>query len=107
MKVAVLILIVFSIQLINAQARLLKESCFFDRTFYNEAIPLYESIIRENSSVPVSITCFIVIISRVIAKMHSYKLLINNYSKDLEEGYIILNIPNLKATGNYKAANSP
>lgn len=109
MKKIVLILIVFSIQLINAQEQDLKRANrFFDRTFYNEAIPLYESIIRENSSVTVvkNLADSYYFTSDFANAQRYYKLLINNYNKDLEEGYYFKYSQTLKATGNYKAANS-
>ena len=109
MKKIVLILIVFSIQLINAQEQDLKRANrFFDRTFYNEAIPLYESIIRKNSSVMVikNLADSYYYTNDFTNALRYYKLVINNYSKDLEEGYYFKYSQTLKATGNYKDANS-
>ena len=109
MKKIILILIVFSIQLINAQEQDLKRANrFFDRTFYNEAIPLYESIIQENSSVTVikNLADSYYFTNDFTNAQRYYKLLINNYSKDLEEEYYFKYAQTLKATGNYKVANS-
>ena len=54
MKRIFLIVIVFSIQFITAQEQELQRAKrFFERTFYSEAIPLYERVIQVNSSIEV------------------------------------------------------
>ncbi|WP_413998245.1 OmpA family protein [Flavobacterium sp. W1B] len=109
MKKILLILIVFSIQLINAQNQDLKRANrFFDRTYYNEAIPLYETIVREKSSAAIikNLADSYYYTNDFAKAQRYYKRLIDNYDKDLGEEYYFRYSQTLKATGNYKEANS-
>ena len=51
MKKLLVIIFVFSIQFINAQNKeLARAKRFFDKTYYSEAIILYEKLAEENTS---------------------------------------------------------
>jgi outer membrane protein OmpA-like peptidoglycan-associated protein/tetratricopeptide (TPR) repeat protein len=109
MKRVFIIIIVFSVQLINAQTQdLQRAKRFFERTFYSEAIPLYESIIQENHSVAVLknlADCYYYTNDYANAQ-RQYRSLISRFSKDLEEEYYFRYSQTLKATGNYEEANA-
>ena len=109
MKRVFLILIVFSIQLVNAQTQdLQRAKRFFERTFYSEAIPLYENIIQENRSIDVVknlADCYYYTNDYVNAQKQ-YRFLITRFNKDLEEEYYFKYSQTLKATGNYEESNA-
>lgn len=101
-------MIVFSVQLSNAQNMdLQRANRLFDKTFYTEAIPLYESIIQENRT-------FLVVKNLADAYYYTsdynkaqnyYRILIKNWNKDLEEEYYFRFSQTLKATGDYEDSN--
>jgi outer membrane protein OmpA-like peptidoglycan-associated protein len=109
MKRVFIIIIVFSVQLINAQTQDLKRAQrFFERTFYSEAIPLYENIIQENYSVTVLknlADCYYYTNDYANAQ-RLYRSLISRFSSELEEEYYFRYSQTLKATGNYEEANA-
>ncbi|CAM2935821.1 OmpA family protein [Flavobacterium frigoris] len=108
MKRILLIIIVCSIQLINAQSQDLKRAKrFFEKTFYSEAIPLYENILLENSSFEVVknlADCYYYTNDYPYAQ-RQYRVLLARFNKDLEEEYYFRYSQTLKATGNYEESN--
>ncbi|UQD56009.1 OmpA family protein [Flavobacterium sp. K5-23] len=109
MKRVFIIIIVFSVQLINAQTQdLQRAKRFFERTYYSDAIPLYENIIQENHSVTVLknlADCYYYTNDYANAQ-RQYRSLISRFSNDLEEEYYFRYSQTLKATGNYDEANT-
>jgi outer membrane protein OmpA-like peptidoglycan-associated protein/tetratricopeptide (TPR) repeat protein len=109
MKRIHLIIILFSIQLINAQTQdLQRAKRYFDRTFYSEAIPLYNNIIKGNRSVEVVRNlgdCYYYTNDYTNAQ-RQYRFLVENLNNQLGEEYYFRYSQTLKATGNYEEANS-
>jgi outer membrane protein OmpA-like peptidoglycan-associated protein/tetratricopeptide (TPR) repeat protein len=109
MKRLLVIIIVFSIQFANAQEQdLQRAKRYFDRTYYSEAIPLYEAAIEGNlSPEPVKnlADCYYYTNDLKNAQKY-YRFLIKNYNKDLQEEYYFRFSQTLKASGNYEEANT-
>ncbi len=109
MKRVFLIIVVFSIQLINAQGQdLQRAKRFFDRTFYSEAIPLYENSIQENRSVAVvkNLADSYYYTNDYANAQKQYRFLITRFNTGLEEEYYFRYSQTLKATGNYEESNA-
>lgn len=108
MKRIYLLIIVFSIQLINAQSQDIKRAQrFFDKTFYSEAIPLYENIIQKNRSVTVVknlADCYFFTNDYANAQ-RQYRYLVSRFSTEIGEEYFFRFSQTLKATGDYEEAN--
>lgn len=108
MKRIFLLIVVFSIQLISAQGQdLQRAKRFFDKTYYSEAIPLYEKYIQRNSSFEALknlADCYYFTNDYVNAQ-RLYSRLISRFSNDLGEEYYFRYSNTLKATGNYEEAN--
>jgi outer membrane protein OmpA-like peptidoglycan-associated protein len=108
MKKLLLILFVFSVQFINAQEQdLVRAKKFFNRTFYAEAIPLYEEIVRQNTSEEVVknlADCYYYTNDLKNAEKY-YRFLLKNYYKDLPENYYFRFSQTLKASNKYDEAN--
>ena len=108
MKKLLLILFVFSIQFINAQeAEIARAKRYFDKTYYSEAIPLYEDIVVENTSVDIVknlADCYYYTNDLKNAQKY-YRFLTKNYYKDLSEDYYFRFSQTLKASNNYEEAN--
>ena len=109
MKKLLTILIVFSIQLIQAQEQdLARAKKYFDRTFYAEAIPLYEAIIVDNTTQEVVknlADCYYYTNDLKNAQKY-YRFLTKNYYKDLQEEYYFRFSQTLKAVNKYDEANT-
>ncbi len=108
MKKILLILFVFLIQFANAQEQeLARAKRYFDRTFYSEAISLYEDLLVENSSeivVKNLADCYYYTNKLVEAKKY-YAFLTKNYYKNLPEEYYFRYYQTLKATNQIDEAN--
>ncbi|OWP78366.1 OmpA family protein [Flavobacterium oreochromis] len=80
---------------------------YFNRTYYSEAIPLYEKLVAENRSQEVIQNlgdCYYFINDLKSAQRY-YRFLIKHYGKDLSEEYYFRFSESLKATANYAEAN--
>ena len=107
MKRIFIILVLCFVQFSNAQTPDLKRANrFFDKTFYTEAIPLYESIIEDNQS-------FIVLKNLADAYYYTndygkaqrlYANLVSRFKKDISEDYYFKYAQTLKVAGKYKEA---
>ncbi|WP_418262101.1 OmpA family protein [Flavobacterium faecale] len=108
MKKIILLLIVFSVQLINAQGQDQERAKrFFERTYYSEAISLYESIAKQNNSLEVLrnlADSYYFINDYVNAQIH-YRMLLSKYGKEVGQEYYFRYAQMLKASGNYDEAN--
>lgn len=109
MKRIYFIIIVFSIQFITAQEQdLQRAKRFFERTFYSEAIPLYESVIQGNRSIEVVknlADCYYYTNDYENAQ-RQYRFLMSRFKMGLEEEYYFRYSQTLKATGDYEESNA-
>lgn len=108
MKRIYLLIIVFSIQFINAQSQDIKRAQrFFDKTFYSEAIPLYENIIQKNRSVAVvkNLADSYFFTNDYANAQRQYRYLVSRFSTEIGEEYFFRFSQTLKATGDYEEAN--
>ena len=109
MKRIFLLIIVFSVQLINAQTQdLQRANRFFDRTFYSEAIPLYESSIKTNRSIEVVknlADCYYYTNDYENAQ-RQYRFLMSRFKTGLKEEYYFRYSQTLKATGDYEESKA-
>ncbi|MGO4772934.1 OmpA family protein [Flavobacterium sp. W22_SRS_FK3] len=97
------IISVFFIQFINAQDQdLARAKRFFERTYYVEAITLYEKLVDEKPSHEVikNLADSYYYTNDLIKAQRYYRLLIKNYDKDLDRNYYFKYAQTLKATGN-------
>lgn len=109
MKRIYFIIIIFSIQFITAQEQdLQRAKRFFERTFYSEAIPMYEKIIQGNRSIEVVknlADCYYYTNDYENAQIQ-YRFLMSRFKTGLEEEYFFRYSQTLKATGNYEESNA-
>ncbi|REG97882.1 OmpA family protein [Flavobacterium aquicola] len=109
MKRIYILLIVFTIQFAQAQQQdLLRANRLFDKTYYSEAIPLYEIISLKNQSADVIKNlgdCYYY--TNQYDKAHAqYSLLIQSKNKELNEDFYFKYAETLKAKGKYTEANT-
>lgn len=108
MKKLLVIIFVFSIQFINAQDKeLIRAKRFFDKTFYSEAIVLYEKLAEEKPSQEVikNLADSYYYTNNFIKAQRYYRLLVQNYNKDLDREYYFKYAQTLKASNSYDDAN--
>jgi outer membrane protein OmpA-like peptidoglycan-associated protein/tetratricopeptide (TPR) repeat protein len=110
MKRIYILLIVFTIQFAQAQMQedLKRANRLFDKTYYSQAIPLFEKIFLKNQSNEIIQNlgdCYYYTNQYDKAQMQ-YSVLANNKSKDLKEDFYFRYAQTLKANGKYTEANS-
>ncbi|MES2812530.1 MAG: OmpA family protein [Bacteroidota bacterium] len=107
-KILLSILLVFAFQITNAQdTDLERAKKYFERTYYSEALPLYENAIENTRSQEVVqnlADCYYFTNDLKSAQKY-YRFLIKNFSKDLPAEYYFRFAQSLKATANYAEAN--
>ena len=109
MKKLLVIIFVFSIQFINAQDQdLARAKRFFDKTYYSEAITLYEKLAQNKPSQEVikNLADSYYYTNDLIKAQRYYRLLVQNYNKDLDRNYYFRYAQTLKASNNYEDANT-
>jgi len=109
MKKLLLTIFVFSIQFVNAQdLELARAKRFFDKTFYSESIVLYEKLLQEKPSQEVikNLADSYFYTNDLIKAQRYYRLLIQNYNKDLDRNYYFRYAQTLKASNSYEDANA-
>lgn len=109
MKKLLVIIFVFSIQFINAQDQeLIRAKKFFDRTYYSEAIVLYEKLAEEKPSQEVikNLADSYYYTNDLVKAQRYYRLLFKNYNENLDKEYYFRYAQTLKATNNYDEANA-
>lgn len=109
MKKLLVIIFVFSIQFINAQNQdLARAKKFFDRTYYTEAIVLYERLAEEKPSQEIikNLADSYFYTNNLVKAQRYYRLLVNNYGNNLDREYYFRYAQTLKATNSYDDANA-
>lgn len=95
-------------QFANAQSQDLKiAKRYFDRTYYSEAIPLYENIIEEDRSLEVvkNLADSYYYTNDLKKAKKWYHYLIRTFGQNMEEEYYFRYIQTLKASDEYEEAN--
>src|SRR6187402_1590116 len=108
MKRIYILLIAFSIQFIQAQQQdLQRANQLFNKTYYSEAIPLYEKVSTKTQTEEVIQhlgDCYY-FTNDYDKAQQQYALLIQSKSKELNEDYYFRYAQTLKAKGRYDEAN--
>lgn len=100
-------ILLFSLFGLAQENKLERARKYFSRTYYSEAIPLYENLLIENRSQEVIQNlgdCYYFTNDLKNAQRY-FRFLIKNYGKDLSEEYYFRFSESLKATANYAEAN--
>ncbi|SHG36586.1 WD40-like Beta Propeller Repeat [Flavobacterium fluvii] len=107
MKKLLVIIFVFSIQFINAQDQE-RAKRFFDRTYYTEAIQLYEKIVSERPSAEAvrNLADSYYYTNDFKNAQRYYRLLIKSYNQDLDRNYYFKFAQTLKGTNSYEEAHT-
>jgi len=109
MKRIYILLIVFSIQFIQAQQQdLQRANRLFGKTYYSDAIPLYEKISAKNQTVAIIQNlgdCYYYT-NNYDKAQGQYSLLIQGKGKELDEDFYFRYVQTLKAKGKYAEANN-
>lgn len=81
---------------------------YFDRTFYSQAIPLYENVIQEDRSFEIvrNLADSYYYTNDFANALKWYSYLVRIFNQNLEEEYYFRYIQTLKSSGNYEEANS-
>ncbi|WP_166919346.1 OmpA family protein [Flavobacterium poyangense] len=109
MKKLLVIIFVFSIQFIKAQDQdLIRAKRFFDKTYYSEAIVLYEKLAADKPSQEVirNLADSYYYTNNLIKAQRYYRLLIKSYDKDLDREYYYRYAQTLKASNSEDQANA-
>ncbi|KAF2081867.1 OmpA family protein [Flavobacterium sharifuzzamanii] len=109
MKKLLVIIFVFSIQFINAQDQeLIRAKRFFDKTYYSEAIILYQKLADERPSQEVikNLADSYFYTNDLVKAQRYYRLLISSYSNNLDREYYFRYAQTLKATNSSDDANA-
>ncbi len=109
MKKLLVIIFVFSIQFINAQSKeLTRAKRFFDKTYYSEAILLYQKLADESPSQEVikNLADSYYYTNDLIKAQRYYRLLVQNYNQNLDREYYFRYAQTLKASNSYADANA-
>ncbi|MHC0445677.1 OmpA family protein [Flavobacterium sp. 3-218] len=109
MKKLFVIIFVFSIQFISAQDQeLARAKRFFDKTYYSEAIILYQKLADERPSQEVikNLADSYFYTNDLVKAQRYYRLLVNNYNNNLDREYYFRYAQTLKATNAVDDANA-
>lgn len=108
MKRIYLILIVFTLQFAQAQTQdLQRAKRLFERTYYSEAIPVYERIMNQNRSFEVvkNLADSYYYTNDYANAQRQYRFLISMFPEGADAEYYFKYSQTLKASGNYDEAN--
>ena len=108
MKRIYLVLAILAIQFVNAQTQdLQRANRFFERTYYSEAIPLYEAILDQNKSFDVikNLADCYYYTNDYDKAQRQYHSLVLRFPETLQPEYYFKYSETLKASGNYEEAN--
>jgi outer membrane protein OmpA-like peptidoglycan-associated protein len=107
-KALITVIVVLFVQLTQSQEQdLIRAKRYFDRTYYSEALPFYENVANTNRSPEVVknlADCYYYTNDLKKAERW-YRLLITNYSKDLNTDYYFKYAQTLKASEKYKESD--
>lgn len=109
MKKLLVIIFVFSIQFINAQDQeLIRAKRFFDKTYYSEAIILYQKLADEKPSQEVikNLADSYFYTNDLVKAQRYYRLLVSSYGNNLDREYYFRYAQTLKATNRDDDANA-
>ncbi len=109
MKKLLVIVFVFSIQFISAQSQeLSRAKRFFDKTYYSEAIVLYQKLADEKPSQEVikNLADSYFYTNDLVKAQRYYRLLVSSYSNNLDREYYFRYAQTLKATNRDDDANA-
>lgn len=109
MKKIYLFILVLSLQFVHAQAPdLLRAQRFFDRTYYSEAIPIYELAMQKSPSfiVAKNLADSYYFTNEYVKAQLPYQWLFLNFKKEMTEEYYFRYMQTLKATGDFKKGNA-
>ncbi|AND65014.1 flagellar motor protein MotB [Flavobacterium covae] len=100
-------ILLFSLLGFTQENNLERARKYFNRTYYSEAIPLYEKLVVENRSQEIiqNLGDSYYFTNDLKSAQRYYRFLIKNYGKDLSEEYYFRFSESLKATANYAEAN--
>lgn len=107
-RIILLIALVFSASLCVAQSQDLSgANAYFDRTFYSDAIPLYENVIKEERSFEIvkNLADAYYFTNDLKNAERWYRFLVKNYPNKIDEKYFFRYSHALKASRNYEEAN--
>ncbi|TCI85339.1 OmpA family protein [Tenacibaculum sp. M341] len=108
-KITIVLFTLISILTIQAQNHNLKRANkYFERTFYAEAIPLYEKALKDGEGIDAvkNLADSYYYTNNMGKAAVNYKYLLKNYSKYVDESYYIKYANTLKALGKYKNAHN-
>lgn len=109
-KIITLLVTLFIISFSNAQINrdLKRAHKYFNRTFYNKSIPLYEKAISENKSFEAikNLADAYYFLNNMNKASFYYKLLFKDYKKIIKEPYYFRYSNALKAQGSYNKSNN-
>ncbi|KAB1155229.1 OmpA family protein [Tenacibaculum aiptasiae] len=109
-KIITILITIFIVSLSNAQINrdLKRAHKYFNRTFYSQAIPLYEKVISENKSYEAirNLADAYYFLNNMNKASKYYKLLFRKYRKIIKEPYFFRYANALKAQGEYNKANN-
>lgn len=109
MKKLLVIVFVFSIQFINAQDQeTARAKRFFDKTYYSEAIILYQKLADEKPTQEVikNLADAYFYTNDLVKAQRYYRLLVSSYSNNLDREYYFRYAQTLKATNSNDEANA-
>lgn len=108
-RLLLLLTLIFCLQNGYAQTQDLKRAnAYFEKTFYSEAIPLYENIIKEERTFEIikNLADSYYYTNDLKNAERWYRFLVKNYTNKVDEEHYFRYTHALKATGNYDEANA-
>lgn len=108
-RILLILAVVFCMQNGRAQSQDLKRAnAYFERTFYSEAIPLYENIIKDERTFEIvrNLADSYYYTNDLKNAERWYRFLLKNYGNSIDEEYYFRYVHALKAVENYEEANA-
>ena len=107
-KIIILFTVIVSFMSQAQNQDLERANKLFDRTFYAEAIPLYEKVLKQKESFKTikNLADSYYYSNRMFEASTNYRYLLKKYMKYVDESYFIKYANTLKAIGKHKNANN-